>query len=150
MLELAGGRDAPRRYQLKDLQERPRKVEALRGPFRMVGLYDGAGFKECRTGLPGGLRDTRAAENLKDDFLKGQGSAVLVVDRRPVRGRARNAARAAPGLGARCAHLSQLDFDAMENQRIVLASRPEGWVTPDRISASRKARCRSSATARSW
>jgi len=77
-LELAGGRDAPRRYQLKELRKTP-QVEALRGPFRMVGLYDGAGFKECRTGLTWRLADTRAAENLKGDFLKGQGSAVLVV-----------------------------------------------------------------------
>jgi len=53
-------------------------VEALRGPFRMIGLYDGATFKECRTGLAWPLAQTRAAETLKGEFLKGQGSAVLV------------------------------------------------------------------------
>jgi hypothetical protein len=76
VLELAGGRDA-RRYPLGDLRKAPR-VEALRGPFRMIGTYDGAGFKECRTGLKWRLADTRAAEDLKGDFLKGQGSIVLV------------------------------------------------------------------------
>jgi hypothetical protein len=75
VLELAGGRDA-RRYPLRDLRKTP-QVEALRGPFRMLGLYDGTGFKECRTGLTWRLAATRAAENLKSDFLKGQGSTVL-------------------------------------------------------------------------
>jgi hypothetical protein len=77
-LELVGGREAPRRYQLKDLRKTA-QAQALRGPFRMLGLYDGTGFKECRTGLTWRLADTRAAENLKGDFLKGQGNAVLVV-----------------------------------------------------------------------
>jgi NlpE C-terminal OB domain len=76
-LELVGGREAPRRYPLKDLRKAP-QVEPLRGPFRMIGLYDGATFKECRTGLAWPLAQTRAAETLKGEFLKGQGSAVLV------------------------------------------------------------------------
>jgi hypothetical protein len=44
----------------------------------MVGLYDGATFKECRTGLAWRLSATRAAENLKDDFVKNQANPVLV------------------------------------------------------------------------
>jgi NlpE C-terminal OB domain len=76
-LELVGGREAPRRYQMKDLRKAP-QVEPLRGPFRMIGLYDGATFKECRTGLAWPLAQTRAAETLKGEFVKGQGSAVLV------------------------------------------------------------------------
>src|SRR5919109_2013597 len=44
-----------------------------------------------------------------------------------VRGHAREAARAASGDAPRFAPLPGV---AMENQRIVLASRPEGWVTP--------------------
>ncbi|HEX5768570.1 MAG TPA: hypothetical protein VFX94_10080, partial [Burkholderiales bacterium] len=57
-LELAGDRDT-RRYAFKDLRHASR-VEPLRGPFRMVGLYDGTSFKECRTGLAWSLADTRA------------------------------------------------------------------------------------------
>ena len=76
-LELVGGREAPRRYPLKDLRKAP-QVEQLRGPFRMIGLYDGAAFRECRTGLAWRLAETRAAETLKGELLKGQGSAVLV------------------------------------------------------------------------
>ena len=53
-------------------------MELLRGPFRMLGLYDGATFKECRTGLAWTLAQTRAAETLKGELRKGQGSAVLV------------------------------------------------------------------------
>jgi hypothetical protein len=76
VLELAGGRDA-RRFPLHSLR-RVAQVETLRGPFRMLGLYDGATFKECRTGLGWPLAQTRAAETLKSEVLKGQGSAVLV------------------------------------------------------------------------
>src|SRR5919106_1331265 len=47
--------------------------------------------------------------------------------RRAVRGLARDAARAAPGHHPR----QERVFMTMENQRIVLASHPEGWVTPD-------------------
>jgi hypothetical protein len=76
VLELAGGRDT-RRYQLRQLRKNA-EVEQLRGPFRMLGLYDGAAFKECSTGLAWKLAQTRAAETLRGEFLKGQGSAVLV------------------------------------------------------------------------
>ena len=75
-LELAGDRDA-RRFQLKDLRRTP-QVEPLRGPFRMVGVYDGAVFKECHTGLAWKLADTRAAEALQDQIVKAQGNPVLV------------------------------------------------------------------------
>jgi len=84
ILELAGGRDAPRRYLLRgedldsqggtqggDLKRAPRP-EALRGPFRLIGLYDGARFRECRTGLAWPLADTRLAQALKQEFAKKQ------------------------------------------------------------------------------
>jgi hypothetical protein len=76
VLELAGERDK-RRYQLRNFRQSP-EVEALRGPFRMVGLYDGTTFKECLTGIAWRLAETRAVEALKAELLKGQGSAVLV------------------------------------------------------------------------
>jgi hypothetical protein len=75
-LELAGDRDT-RRYPLKELRKTPR-VERLQGPFRMVGVYDGASFKECRTGIAWKLSDTRAIQALKGEIVKAQGSAVLV------------------------------------------------------------------------
>ena len=75
-LELAGGRDT-RRYRLADFRRAP-QLERLRGPFRLVGLYDGAVFRECRTGVAWKLDDTRAAQTLKDEIGKAQGRAVLV------------------------------------------------------------------------
>ena len=90
ILELDGGRDAPRRYALRgqaldsqpgtqggDLTRAP-KVEALRGPFRMTGIYDGSVFKECRTGIAWGFAPTRAAETLKAELGKRQESQALV------------------------------------------------------------------------
>jgi hypothetical protein len=44
----------------------------------MVGVYDGAMFKECRSGLAWKLADTRAAENLQAEVVKAQGHPVLV------------------------------------------------------------------------
>ena len=89
-LELEGGRDAPRRYALRgqaldsqpgtqggDLTRAP-QVEALRGPFRMTGLYDGNVFRECRTGIAWGFAATRAAETLKDELGKRQQPQALV------------------------------------------------------------------------
>jgi hypothetical protein len=76
LLELIGDRGT-RRFQLNDFR-RTDKVETLRGPFRMVGVYDGATFKECRTGLAWKLAETRAAENLKSEVVKAQGHPVLV------------------------------------------------------------------------
>ena len=92
-LELVGGRDAPRHYVLRggdldsqsgtqggDLKRAPR-VEALRGPFRMVGLYDGERFRECRTGIAWRLSQTRAAEALREDFEKTRpGRALAALD----------------------------------------------------------------------
>ena len=76
-LELTGERDT-RRYDLAKFRKNP-QVERLRGPFRMVGVYDGATFKECRTGLAWKLDETRAAENLRGEVLKAQGNPVLVL-----------------------------------------------------------------------
>jgi hypothetical protein len=80
-LLLEGGRDAPRRYapQPPDVLDslagtqggnlkRQARVEALRGPFRVVGIYDGAAFRECRTGLAWPLGESRPAERLKEQF----------------------------------------------------------------------------------
>jgi hypothetical protein len=75
-VELAGGRDT-RRYPLKDMR-RADKVEPLRGPFRMVGIYDGESFKECRTGLAWNLSATRAAETLGADYTKRVQKPALV------------------------------------------------------------------------
>jgi hypothetical protein len=77
MLELTGERDT-RRYDLEKFRKSAQS-ERLRGPFRMLGIYDGTSFKECRTGLVWKLADTRAAENIKDEVLKAQGSPVLVL-----------------------------------------------------------------------
>jgi hypothetical protein len=76
VLELAGDRDT-RRYPLRNFRQRA-QVEPLRGPFRMVGRYDGSTFRECRTGIAWPLAPTRAAETLKEEFVKGQGATVLV------------------------------------------------------------------------
>ncbi|MCD6042136.1 MAG: Heat shock protein [Burkholderiales bacterium] len=76
VLQLAGGRDQ-RRYPISSLRRAPR-VEPLRGPFRMVGFYDGATFKECLTGLAWRLADTRAAAVLKENLLKSNTPQALV------------------------------------------------------------------------
>jgi hypothetical protein len=89
-LELVGGRDFPRHYALRgqdldsqggtqggDLKRAP-QLEILRGPFRLVGLYDGTNFKECRTGIAWGFMDTRAASVLKEQFANQKSKPVLV------------------------------------------------------------------------
>ena len=57
-------------------------VEPIRGPFRMTGLYDGATFKDCRTGITWPLDDSRAGGSLKRDYLESAagkaGRAALV------------------------------------------------------------------------
>jgi hypothetical protein len=99
LLFLEGGRDAMR-YLVKgpdfleaqngvqggDLKRKP-QVEALRGPFRLNGLYDGATFKECRTGLSWPVDDSRAGGDLKQEYRKsapGQAGkpALVAVDAR--------------------------------------------------------------------
>lgn len=93
-LELVGGRDAPRRYALRgqdldsqagtqggDLKRAP-QLEMLRGPFRLVGLYDGATFKECRTGLAWKLTDTRSAKALKEKLSQKSKPAMVALDAR--------------------------------------------------------------------
>jgi hypothetical protein len=62
-LELAGGRDQ-RRYALASLK-RAAQVDALRGPFRLVGHFDGTGFTECRTGIRWQFTDNRLAATLR-------------------------------------------------------------------------------------
>jgi hypothetical protein len=90
-LLLEGGRDAPRRYapqppdvldslagtQGGNLKRRP-QVEPLRGPFRVVGVYDGAAFRECRTGLAWPLGESRPGERLKEELADRKLAASLV------------------------------------------------------------------------
>jgi hypothetical protein len=76
MLELAGDRDK-RAFSLATLR-RAARAETLRGPFRMVGLYDGARFKECLTGITWGFAQTRAADTLKREFEKQRHAPALV------------------------------------------------------------------------
>jgi hypothetical protein len=82
-LLLEGGRDALRRYGLLppdtldslagtpggDLR-RQAQIEPLRGPFRVVGRYDGAAFRECRTGLAWPIGESRPGERLKEQFAE--------------------------------------------------------------------------------
>jgi hypothetical protein len=75
-LELTGDRDT-RRYRLESFKKSP-QVERLRGPFRLVGVFDGKAFKECRTGVAWKLADTRSIEVLKGELTKAQGNPVLV------------------------------------------------------------------------
>ena len=77
-LELAGDRDK-RTYPLASLR-RAAQVETLRGPFRMVGVYDGERFKECLTGISWGFADTRAADTLRQEFRKQNGPALVSLD----------------------------------------------------------------------
>jgi hypothetical protein len=82
LLFLEGGRDAPRYLvstpdtlqpqdgtQGGELKRKP-QLEDLRGPFRLNGLYDGATFKECRTGIAWPLDDSRAGGSLKEDYQR--------------------------------------------------------------------------------
>lgn len=90
-LLLEGGRDALRRYGLLppdtldslagtpggDLR-RQAQVETLRGPFRVVGRYDGAAFRECRTGLAWPIGESRPGERLKEELADRKLAASLV------------------------------------------------------------------------
>jgi hypothetical protein len=95
LLQLDGGRDAPRRYAIRpgdllDAQagtqggdlKRAAEVETLRGPFRMVGLFDGKVFKECRTGLAWALDDSRAAQALKEQYSNRRQPVLVSLDGR--------------------------------------------------------------------
>jgi hypothetical protein len=94
LLFLEGGREAARYLiaapdtlqaqdgtQGGDLKRKP-QLEDLRGPFRLNGLYDGATFKECRTGIAWPVDDSRAGGSLKQDYQKSApgkaGKAALV------------------------------------------------------------------------
>ncbi len=122
VLQLSGGRAAPRSYAIRaggaleaqpgtpggDL-ERASAVEALRGPFRLVGLFDGTRFKECQTGLAWPLDDSRAGQALKEQFSSRRDQAVLV----SVDGRFEPAA----GTGGRGEALRVIRTAAIHNQR---------------------------------
>jgi hypothetical protein len=75
-LELTGGRDE-RRYLLAALQRAP-QVEPLRGPFRLVGHYDGVSFMECRTGARWEFTDNRLAATLKRQLQERDANPAMV------------------------------------------------------------------------
>jgi hypothetical protein len=95
-LLLEGGRDAPRRYALQPPDvldslegtqggnlKRQAQVEPLRGPFRVLGTYDGKLFRECRTGLAWTLGDSRPGERLKEDLAdKKLHTSLVAIDGR--------------------------------------------------------------------
>jgi NlpE C-terminal OB domain len=63
------------------------QVEKLPGPFRLTGLYDGARFKDCRTGLAWPVDDSRAGGGLKREYLateagKAGKPALVAIDAR--------------------------------------------------------------------
>ena len=75
-LELAGGRDV-RRYTIGTLSRAP-EIEALRGPFRLVGHYDGVGFKECRTGVRWEFTDNKLGAALKRQLEDRDANPAIV------------------------------------------------------------------------
>jgi hypothetical protein len=63
------------------------QVERLRGPFRLTGLYDGASFKHCLTGLAWPVDDSQAGGGLKREYLKTEAGmagrpALVAIDAR--------------------------------------------------------------------
>lgn len=79
-LELAGGRDK-RQHAVRTLA-RQEQVEALRGPFRLVGLYDGRSFRDCLTGLAWTFAPSRSAERLTEEVLKLPPPQLVAIDAR--------------------------------------------------------------------
>jgi len=90
-LVLEGERDEPRRYALASPDtldpeagtqggnlHRQAQVEPLRGPFRVLGSYDGDAFRECRTGLAWPIGASRPGERLKEELAQKKLSASLV------------------------------------------------------------------------
>jgi hypothetical protein len=75
-LELAGGRDV-RRYALATLT-RAAEVEPLRGPFRLVGHFDGAGFRECRTGVRWEFTDNKLGALLRRQLEDRDANPAIV------------------------------------------------------------------------
>jgi hypothetical protein len=75
-LELEGGRDL-RRYALATLRRAP-KIEPLRGPFRLLGHYDGVGFRECRTGVRWELRENRLGAALRRELEDRDANPAMV------------------------------------------------------------------------
>jgi hypothetical protein len=45
-------------------------ITPIRGPFRMIGLYDGTTFKDCRTGISWPVDDSRAGGSLREDYRR--------------------------------------------------------------------------------
>jgi hypothetical protein len=99
-LLLEGGRDAPRRYALLPPDtldsldgtqggnlRRQAKLETLRGPFRVIGRYDGAAFRECRTGLAWPLGDSRPGQRLKEEFAEMRAEKKLAASLVAIDGR---------------------------------------------------------------
>jgi hypothetical protein len=122
-LLLRGGRDAPRRYALQppdtldslegtqggNLKRQP-QVEALRGPFRVIGSYDGAAFRECRTGLAWPLGDSRPGERLKEEFAEMRAGKNLAASLVAIDGR----------------------FEAQAGREVLVVQRPATLLTGER------------------
>jgi len=122
-LLLEGGRDAPRRYALQppdtldslagtqggNLRRQP-QLETLRGPFRVVGRYDGAAFRECRTGLAWPLGESRPGERLKEQFEEMRASKKLLETLVAVDGR----------------------FEAQAGREVLVVQRPATLLTGER------------------
>ena len=75
-LELAGGRDL-RRFTLATLTRAP-SVEPLRGPYRLIGHYDGVGFKECRTGVRWEFSDNKLGALLRRQLEDRDANPAMV------------------------------------------------------------------------
>jgi hypothetical protein len=75
-LELAGDRGT-RKHRLASFRKSA-QVERLRGPFRMIGVYDGTTFKECRTGAAWRFSATNAAKTLSSEFARSGEKTMLV------------------------------------------------------------------------
>jgi len=122
-LLLEGGRDAPRRYtplppdaldSLAGTQggnlKRQAQVEPLRGPFRVLGTYDGELFRECRTGLAWPLGDSRPGERLKEDFAEMRAGKRLPASLVAIDGR----------------------FEARDGREVLVVQRPASLLTGER------------------
>ena len=113
-------------------------MENLRGPFRLTGLYDGSRFTECRTGLAWPVDESRAAGDLKQDYLKSalgraRRPALVVVDARleQAGGGEEIRIQRSPAAAHRRPPVPVKLAVPMDNLRVLLASRPTGWVSED-------------------
>ena len=148
-LLLEGGRDAPRRYALLppdtldslegtqggNLSAR-RRSRRCAGRSALVGLYDGDAFRECRTGLAWPLGDSRARRAPEGGVRREAQAAPasLVAIDAPLRGAGGREVLVGAAACRPCSPATPVPVKLvvpMENQRVLLASRPDGWVSED-------------------